>query len=67
MRRGVKPELMSLRSFVCSGGSWLIIRSDGAGLVAEVGRSGRNGLGAFWNPFQSRETRCTSACRVTAQ
>ena len=67
MRRGVKPELMSLRSFVCSGGSRLIIRSEAPASSPKSARSGRNGLGAFWNPFQSRETRCTSACRVTTQ
>ena len=44
MRRGVKPELMSLRSLVCSGGSRLIIRSDAPDSSPKSARSGRNGI-----------------------
>ena len=66
MRRGVKPLLMILRSFVCSGGSRLIRRSDvPPSFTSPV--SGRNGLGAFRNVVQSCETRCTSLWRVTTQ
>ncbi len=67
MRRGVKPELISLRSLVCSGGSRLIMSSDEPDWSPTSAESGRNGFGAFWNPFQSRDTRCTSAWRLTAQ
>ena len=45
MRRGVKPELMSLRSLVCSGGSRLIMSSDAAASSPSSPRSGRNGFG----------------------
>ena len=65
-RRGVKPVLMSLRSLVCSGGSWLMSSSDippsSSGIVRFDER-----IGVLWNVAESRETRCTSACRATAQ
>ena len=67
IRRGVNPDEINLRSFVWSGGSRLIISSDEPDSSTSSPSPGRNGLGALWKPFQSRETRCTSAWRVTAQ
>ncbi len=61
MRRGVKPDEMSLRSFVWSGGSRLIISSDEPLASTSSPSPGRNGFGALWKPFQSRDTRWTSA------
>ncbi len=66
MRRGVKPALMSLRSFVWSGGSSEISSSD-VPSVSWAPESGTNGSGEFLNAVQSRETRCTSSKRGTTQ